>query len=260
MSPGADVKAKVSEITAGKATDEEKVRAVYGYVATQVRYVGVAFGIGRYQPHEAADVLQNQCGDCKDKHTLLAAMLGALGLHPDAVLVGVGIRFNPAVPSPAAFNHLITRVALDGKPVWLGTTSEVAPYRVLLVEIRDHDVLLVPEAGAAKVEKTPAELPFKATQTLEANGSLDDKGISNSTIKIEVRGEMEVYLRAVLRQVTPAQYDQLAQKLSEGLGFGGTASHAHFGKAEDTTDPIAISYDYKRDKGGDPEYTPARAT
>jgi hypothetical protein len=51
--PDAAIKAKVAELTAGKTTEEEKVRAVYGYVATQVRYIGVAFGVGRYQPHRA---------------------------------------------------------------------------------------------------------------------------------------------------------------------------------------------------------------
>ena len=46
MVASAEVKAKVAEVTAGKTTEEEKVRAVYGYVATQVRYIGVAFGLG----------------------------------------------------------------------------------------------------------------------------------------------------------------------------------------------------------------------
>ena len=39
------------ELTAGKTTDEAKVQAVYNYVATQIHYIGVAFGVGRYQPH-----------------------------------------------------------------------------------------------------------------------------------------------------------------------------------------------------------------
>jgi hypothetical protein len=80
--PDAEIKAKAAELTAGKTTEEEKARAVYGYVATQIRYIGVAFGIGRYQPHPASEVLRNQYGDCKDKHTLLAAMLTAAGMHP----------------------------------------------------------------------------------------------------------------------------------------------------------------------------------
>ncbi len=165
MVASAEVKAKVAEVTAGKTTEEEKVRAVYGYVATQVRYIGVAFGVGRYQPHRAEEVLENQYGDCKDKHTLLAAMLGVLGVKTDAVLIGAGIRFNPDVPSPASFNHLITLATVGGQPVWLDATAEVAPYRMLVAPIRDHSALAIPETGVARVEKTPAELPFKPFQT-----------------------------------------------------------------------------------------------
>ena len=160
MMPDAEIKAKAAELVAGKTTEEEKVRAVYEYVATQIRYIGVAFGIGRYQPHQASDVLQNQYGDCKDKHTLLAAMLNALGLQPDAVLVGAGVRFNGTVPSPASFNHLITAVSVGGQQIWLDATTEVAPYRALAYVIRDRRVLVVPETGVAKVERTPATLPF----------------------------------------------------------------------------------------------------
>ena len=184
MKPDEAIRAKVAEITAGKTTQEEKVRAVYAWVSGQIRYVGVALGIGRYQPHTAAAVLDNQYGDCKDKHTLLAAMLLALGLQPDAVLVGPGIRFNRDVPSPASFDHLITRVEVDGKEVWLDSTSEVADYRVLLAVVRDKDVLVMPQTGTAVIAHTPTELPFKPESTFAVVGSLDGALASDSTITI----------------------------------------------------------------------------
>jgi hypothetical protein len=156
------VKAKVAELTAGKSTDEDKARALYAYVATNIRYIGVAFGIGRYQPHAAAEILSNQYGDCKDKHTLLAAMLAAAGIRSDAVLIGAGVRFNQAVPSPASFNHLITRVTLGGKPVFLDTTAEVAPWSMLVLATRDRQALVVPTSGAATIVRTPVDPPFPA--------------------------------------------------------------------------------------------------
>lgn len=250
MEPGAEVKAKVAEVTAGKASEEEKVRAVYGYVATQIRYIGVAFGVGRYQPHRAVEVLENQYGDCKDKHTLLAAMLGALGLKADAVLIGAGVRFNPEVPSPAAFNHLITHVQVGGRPVWLDATAEVAPYETLMFVIRDHPALVVPEVGVARVEKTPAELPFKPFQKMDAVGALDKEGVSDSKLKLTLRGDDEVAVRAVLRQIAPGQYNEFVQRMSSGMGYGGTTSHAEIGRPEDTADPLTIAYDYHREKAG----------
>jgi tetratricopeptide (TPR) repeat protein len=249
--PDAEVKAKVAELTVGKTTEEEKVRAVYGYVATQIRYIGVAFGIGRYQPHRASEVLENQYGDCKDKHTLLAAMLSALGLHPDAVLVGAGVRFNEAVPSPGSFNHLITTVPVDGQAVWLDSTEEVAPYRAIAYVIRDKKALVVPDAGVAKLEMTPAALPFPSVQKMTSVGTLDKDGISNSHLVLTVRGDDEMAVRAAFRQVSPAQYDQMTQQMARYMGYGGTTSHAEVSRPEDTAEPITISYDYKREKAGD---------
>ena len=85
--PTAVIKAKAAELTAGRTTDMDKIEGLYDYVATNFRYISLSFGVGRYQPHAAEDVLHNQYGDCKDKHTLLASLLEArrlpylLGAH-----------------------------------------------------------------------------------------------------------------------------------------------------------------------------------
>lgn len=246
-----NIKAKVAELTAGMTTDEEKIQAIYSYVATQIRYIGVAFGVGRYQPHAAGDVLRNQYGDCKDKHTLLAAMLGAAGIRSDAVLIGANIRFNPDVPSPGAFNHLITAVPVGKDTVWLDATQEVAPYRVLLRILRDKQSLVVPMAGVAQIEKTPADLPFKAFNEFDAKAVLNESGTITSHIAMTLRGDDEVDIRSVLRQLSPGQYDDFAQRFSQGLGFGGTTSHAQITRPDATQQPLQIAYDYTRDKPGD---------
>src|ERR1700682_4757671 len=64
------VRKKAQELTQGADTPTEKARRLYDYVARNVRYVSISLGVGRYQPHSAADVLQNGYGDCQDKHTL----------------------------------------------------------------------------------------------------------------------------------------------------------------------------------------------
>jgi tetratricopeptide (TPR) repeat protein len=251
ITPDADVKAKVAELIAGKQTGEEKIRAIYGYVGPQVRYIGVAFGVGRYQPHDAGDVLRNQYGDCKDKHTLLAAMLSAAGFTADAALVGSGVHFNEAVPSPGSFNHVITVVQLDGKPIWLDATAEVAPYRMLTSTIRGKHALVIAPTGPATIEITPKELPFKPEVHFDADGSLDDKGTSHSHIVMVMRGDEEILFRAAARTISPAQYDELMQRISQGMGYGGTVTHAEFSRPDDTADPLRITYDYEREKGGD---------
>lgn len=249
--PDDEIKAKVAELTAGKTTEEEKIRAIYEYVSTQVRYIGVAFGVGRYQPHEAVDVLHNQYGDCKDKATLLTSMLAAAGVPSDAALIGAGIRFNEAVPSPGSFNHLITHLKLNGQDVWLDSTEEVAPYKMLLSVLRDREALVVPPMGAAVVEKTPKDPPFAAYQMWTAKGSLDANGISDSRITLLTRGDDELVIRGAIRQLGPAQYDEMTQRLIGMLGYAGKESHAEFSRPDDVDEPFRMSFDYHREKAGD---------
>src|ERR1700723_3075030 len=59
------VQKKADELIKGAGTPLERARRLYDFVARDVRYVSISFGIGRYQPHAASDVLQNGYGDCK---------------------------------------------------------------------------------------------------------------------------------------------------------------------------------------------------
>ena len=66
--PDDKIKVKAEEIIKGRATEKEKVTALYEYVAKNFRYVSLSLGQSRYQPHAATEVMSNQYGDCKDKH------------------------------------------------------------------------------------------------------------------------------------------------------------------------------------------------
>jgi Flp pilus assembly protein TadD len=255
VTPDDVIKAKAAELVAGKSSDEEKIRAIYEYASTQIRYIGVALGQGRYQPHMASEVLSNQYGDCKDKATLLASLLAAAGFSADTVLIGAGVRFNEAVPSPGAFNHAITAISTGAganrKTIWLDSTQEVAPYQALLFGIRDKKALRVPQQGAAYLDRTPADLPFASFQRFDAKSTLDTEGMAKGRIAITARGDDEIVLRSIVRQVSPAQYDQVTQYLMGQIGYSGKTSHSTITPPDRTEKPFELSFDYERDKPGD---------
>jgi transglutaminase-like putative cysteine protease len=58
--PDDTLRARATELAQNARTPEDQVRALYDFVSTHIRYVGIDFGIGRYQPHTAAEVLANQ--------------------------------------------------------------------------------------------------------------------------------------------------------------------------------------------------------
>jgi transglutaminase-like putative cysteine protease len=105
-----EIAAKAQELTAGKADFYDKTEAIAEFVQKQVRYVAIEVGIGGYQPHAAGDIFRNRYGDCKDKATLVSAMLSAVGIHAAPVVVDTdrGV-VNPDAPSIVS-DHVITAI------------------------------------------------------------------------------------------------------------------------------------------------------
>jgi hypothetical protein len=106
-----EIAAKVAELTAGKATFSEKLLAITGFLQDEVRYVAVEMGIGGWQPHPAPSVFHNRYGDCKDKATLLIAMLADAGITAHPLVVDFDHRVDPAMPTHYA-NHMITAIEI----------------------------------------------------------------------------------------------------------------------------------------------------
>jgi transglutaminase-like putative cysteine protease len=55
--------------------------------------VAVWLGNGGYVPHDAATILENGYGDCKDHVALLGALLKAKGIASEPVLINSGNRY-----------------------------------------------------------------------------------------------------------------------------------------------------------------------
>src|SRR2546427_3213020 len=137
----AEIRSKAEELTKGKTTDQDKIRALYDFVSSRFRYIGISLGLGRYTPHSAAEVLSNRYGDCKDKHTLFAALLQAINLSASSVLISSNFRIDPAFPSPSLFDHVITAILQGESFIFFDTTPEVAPFGFLLRNLRDRQAL-----------------------------------------------------------------------------------------------------------------------
>ncbi len=236
---------RANELTKDAKTPEEQVRALYDFVSARIRYVGIDFGIGRYQPHLAQEVLIDQYGDCKDKDTLLEALLRAKGFTTAPALIGVGIAPVPGLPSPAFFNHVITTVDLPGGRIWLDSTPEVAPYRVLVPFIRDQQALVIPPTGTATLERTPANPPYPYLERFEAVGTLDKDGLLKSHMDMTLRSDNELGFRLLVARAAPAQWDEAMQSVSRAMGFAGTVSNADL-RQKDPSAPVHLSYDYSR--------------
>jgi tetratricopeptide (TPR) repeat protein len=247
VKPTDEIRAKAAELTKNAADDNAKLRAIYHYVSTQFHYIGVAFGIGRYQPHFAAEVMDNQYGDCKDKHTLLASLLEAAGIQAEPALINSIHKIDPDVPSPAQFDHVITAVQQGNKLIWLDTTSEVAPYGYLLSMLRDKQALLMPPDKPPSLVTTPADPLERPMESFVMNATLAEDGtLEGKASREESNSDVEIVLRAAFRGMPMTQWQELVQRVSYSTGFAGEVSGVTASPPEKTQEPFRISYSYNR--------------
>src|SRR5258708_20748996 len=104
-------------------------------------------GIGGYQPHPAMDVFTHHYGDCKDKATLMSAMLKEIGIESYYVVINSQRgAVTPEMPAHmGGFNHAILAIQL---PVGVDDS--------LLVAVMQH-----PRLGGVLFFFPPEELtPF----------------------------------------------------------------------------------------------------
>lgn len=136
------------------------LRAV-AFVQGEIRYVGLDMGENSHAPHAPEVTLRNRYGDCKDKATLLIALLQLAGIRAEPVLVSSdkGGSLDQRLPSPYAFNHVVVRAHLPQGEIWVDATRDredgVLAQRRPLPFVRGLPVL----AGQDALVAVPAPMP-----------------------------------------------------------------------------------------------------
>jgi hypothetical protein len=221
--PSPEIKAKVTELIAGKTTDEDKARAIYDWVANKTRYVGLEFGISAYKPHAAQEVYSNLYGDCKDKANLLITMLALAGIKAHPVLLHAEERSTVSdhLPTLNAFNHCIALAEVSGKNVWLDATAETCAYGDIPGGDRGVQTLVIKD-GKGEFMTIPAYQPSE--NGLEFRNKIDLTADGGAKLQSEVQmlGEIGQGMRAEVRAITPDKRKDVMEKIAGQFGLSGS--------------------------------------
>jgi tetratricopeptide (TPR) repeat protein/transglutaminase-like putative cysteine protease len=236
------VRKKAEELTQGAKTPEQKARRLYDYVARNVRYVSISLGVGRYQPHAASEVLANSYGDCKDKHTLLAALLKAVGIESYPVLIHHDRKLDVDVPSPAQFDHVITLARVGSKLTWLDTTPEVTPYGLLVYPLRNKQAIVASDDAEGGLQRTPADSPIKTFAHFVLDGKFAEFGALDATLEFTAQGDRDWPIRAGFRHFPEARWKDYVTALAASWGLPGDVDDVHVDPIEDTSRPFHLKF------------------
>lgn len=167
--PSPKVVALAESLTQGITEPRAQAKALYDWVRTEIRYVAIFLERGGWQPHAVDSILAAGYGDCKDKATLLGALLEAKGIASTPVLVNAGNSYwMPELPTVQSFNHMITFI--PSLNLYLDATERWAPFGVLPWEDANKRVLHLADGQWATTPTSPSHATLRHRVSTSADG------------------------------------------------------------------------------------------
>ncbi len=259
-----EIKQKAAELTANAATVNQKITALAAFVQRDIRYVAIEIGKGGFQPHPAADIYSNHYGDCKDKATLLSAMLAEAGVKSYYVLINHARGVvTPDFPTAMEFDHVILAIQLPpdsgssgfyavqndpklGQLLFFDPTDPYVSLGFLPQSLQANYGLLVTEDSGSLI-KLPLLPPSLNRLLRSAKLSLAPDGTLKGVVT-EIRwGEPAADLRAQLLSLPEADRRKATEDfLSRFLGGFTLRGYQLKGLEDLSTNPI-LTYGFQAD-------------
>jgi hypothetical protein len=214
-----EIKQKASELVSHSTTPLDKMRRISQFVQHDIRYVAIELGIGGYQPHAATDIFTHRYGDCKDKVTLMAAMLHEIGVDSFYVLINSERgSVTPEMPASSNFDHAILAIRIPdgvpegtlgpliqhsrwGKVLFFDPTDELTPFGQISGALQaNYGLVVTPDGGELlEVPRQPS-----ATNSIRRTGilTLDTNGNIRGDVEEQRLGDRAWSERWTLRTVT----------------------------------------------------------
>jgi len=167
-----------------ESSPEGPVPATARFVADQVRYVGLEFGVNAYVPYPTARVFERRYGDCKDKSLLMVTLLRGLGVEAYLALVRTfphGAVIDPPA-SISLFDHAIVRI--PEPDIWFDPTARHLGVGGLPWQNQGAQVLVLDDDPAMeRIPVAPAEENLSEVRLVlqEGEGGLRVSGAARFT-------------------------------------------------------------------------------
>jgi transglutaminase-like putative cysteine protease len=242
-----EIKRLADSVCAGSATDREKVARIYRWVQQNIKYVAIEDGDNGHVPREASLVLQRRYGDCKDKSSLLTAMIRAVGLKSG--LAWLGTRDLPykysVFPSINNSNHMIAvwwdennnPVLLDGTTLFhaLGQVPSSIQGKQCIIEKGAGDFMLYNIPVATPDQNVTSDTVWIKVE----NGILKGKGAAFFT------GESKPLLLALFERSDSSQYKNILYKHLPKASNKCNYTAVHPSDLRNIEQPLRVAYNFE---------------
>jgi hypothetical protein len=252
-----EIAALADEITKGIDDKRQQAVAIDAWVKKNIRYVAVYLALGRVVPNDAASVLSNKFGDCKDKATLMSALLTAKGIASEAVLINLGPTYTlPVPPTVVALNHVI--LYLPEFDLYDDPTQNFAAFGVLAAATYDKPVVRV-GANGVTLGRTPAMNPKDHTSHATTILNVAADGTVTGQTEESTTGIFGITLRFAGSNVQNLGHEAASQRQLQAFNTPGTGRY-DLGNSAEKTDPVTMKSTFTLSQRFTPPTAGGRAT
>ncbi|MBR1799053.1 MAG: DUF3857 domain-containing protein [Bacteroidales bacterium] len=187
---------KVAEILNGAKDEADSVARLTHWVADNMRYAGISMGEGEgFTLHNVQMNFTDRCGVCKDKASLLVAMLRAAGFKAYAAMTMAGERID-RIPADQ-FNHSVCAVQLRNGKFQLLDPTWVPNVRELWSSAEQQQGYLIGTPEGADLQETPISDSKNHYIRILNTCKISSTGDLTGTITITAEGQSDAAVRGV---------------------------------------------------------------
>lgn len=191
-----ELKKKVRELLVGAKSEEDSIAILTHWVADNMRYSGISMGEGEgYTLHNATMNFTDRCGVCKDKASLLIAMLRTAGFNAYAAMTMAGERID-RIPADQ-FNHSVTVVQRRNGRYQLLDPTWVPNVRELWSSAEQQQGYLMGLPKGADLAETPVSAPENHYVRITGKSELMADGTLVGEFTITAEGQSDAAVRSL---------------------------------------------------------------
>lgn len=187
---------KVNELVRGCKDELDSISVLTHWVADNMRYAGISMGEGEgFTLHSAGMNFTDRCGVCKDKASLLIAMLRAAGFEAYAAMTMAGERID-RIPADQ-FNHSVCAVKMRNGSFRMLDPTWVPNVRELWSSAEQQQGYLIGTAEGCDLMETPISPAENHYIRIIGESAIDKEGTLTGTITVTAEGQSDASVRGV---------------------------------------------------------------
>lgn len=225
---------------------EEKIKAIFQWVQSNIKYIATNEGLGGFVPTHAEAVLKNRYGDCKAMTNLTYRMLEEIGIESYFAWVGtIDIPFNyENNPTPSTDNHMVLAFEKEnGDYQILDATNSYGGFYDLPFYIQGKETLISLNDSSFVIKMLPVDT-FDKNVFYDSIYMYEEEGVLKSHSNLRLTGSQKYKSEYSF----PLEHDDIVDYIKERYIIANKKTkldNVVYNGVKDRTNLMEISYDYE---------------